>query len=530
MPARTKKKTNKSAKKRTAAKRPAPSAKAKARGKKPVAKAKKPAKKSTPKAKPKAKGKTQKGADKAKKARELAQKRDREKREKEREKLQKQREKERIQKEREKEREKKAREAERKRELKAREVERAKKEAERAKQTKQRELERQRERDQQKKEREEERRQKEEERERIREDARRQKEEERAKRDAEREAYRKAKEAERERLRAEREAAKRALEGKVARATKRAQRAGVGRTSTTRVYRPDAIPNQAGTTRRVADEEVAQPVVPVVPLAPEPPPPPPPPRVEPPETIEERYLLIQKRLGETEESFRREYQESFDMSWIYHDSALEGTVYTFQELKTAIDPSITVVPDSSLQPVCEEIRRHKAAIELVRELGEKKRATISVDTIKKIFLTLHPEEGDLKSVKYRKDIPQHRLYFHEYAAPDKIAYKVRQVIDWLNGPEPKKIKHPLRIASRVHYDLLRVFPFALDSGKVVRLLMNLILLRSGYPPSIIHSTERQRYYEALKSSLPTISSMMNEAILNGLASIEKKLDEHDLRR
>jgi hypothetical protein len=82
----------------------------------------------------------------------------------------------------------------------------------------------------------------------------------------------------------------------------------------------------------------------------------------------------------------------------------------------------------------------------------------------------------------------------------------------------------------VHYDLLRVFPFGVDSGKVVRLLMNLILLRSGYPPSIIHSTERQRYYEALKSSLPTISSMMNEAILNGLASIEKKLDEHAIRR
>jgi hypothetical protein len=534
MPARPKKKPKKSAKKRAASgrrpKRPA-ARKPKSKGKKPKRpKAKKPARK--PKARPKAKGKS--SADKAKKReklkREQAQKREREKREKERAKLLKQREREKAQRDREKERDKKAREVEKKRELKAREIEKARKEAERAKEKKAREVERQRQRDEQKKAREEERQRREAERERIREEARRAKEEERAKREAEREAYRKAKEAERERLRAEREAAKRALEGKVARATKRAQRAGVGRTSTTRVYRPDAIPNQSGTTRRLSDEEQVRPAPPPVPLPPEPPREPPPPRVELPETIEERFVLIQKRLGEADEAFRREYQESFDMSWIYHDSALEGTVYTFQELKTAIDPSITVVPDSSLQPVCEEIRRHKAAIELVRELGEKKRATISVDTIKKIFLTLHPEEGDLKSVKYRKDIPQHRLYFHEYAAPDKIAYKVRQVIDWLNGPEPKKIKHPLRIASRVHYDLLRVFPFALDSGKVVRLLMNLILLRSGYPPSIIHSTERQRYYEALKSSLPTIASMMNEAILNGLASIEKKLDEHDLRR
>jgi Fic family protein len=246
-------------------------------------------------------------------------------------------------------------------------------------------------------------------------------------------------------------------------------------------------------------------------------------------TIEERSASIETRLNAQSEEFRRRYIDSFDMSWIYHDSALEGVVYTFQELKTAIDPSAAVVADSSLQPVCEEIRRHKAAIDLVRDLGEKKRGPINVDTIKKIYLTLHPEEGDIKSVKYRKDIPQHRLYFHEYAPPDKIAYKVRQVVDWLNGPEPKKIKSPIRIAARVHYDLLRVFPFPTDSGKVSRLLMNLMLLRSGYPPAIIHSTERQRYYEALKGSLPVIISMINESIFNALQSIEKRLDEHDLK-
>jgi Fic family protein len=87
----------------------------------------------------------------------------------------------------------------------------------------------------------------------------------------------------------------------------------------------------------------------------------------------------------------------------------------------------------------------------------------------------------------------------------------------------------VRIAARVHYDLLRVFPFASDSGKVARLLMNVMLLRAGYPPAIIHSTERQRYYEALKGSLPTIVSMVNEAILNGIQSIEKLLDEEDAK-
>jgi hypothetical protein len=87
------------------------------------------------------------------------------------------------------------------------------------------------------------------------------------------------------------------------------------------------------------------------------------------------------------------------------------------------------------------------------------------------------------------------------------------------------MKSPLRVAARVHYDLLRVFPFALDSGKVSRLLMNIILLRGGYPPAIVHSTERQRYYEALKGQLPVIIQLVNESIMNALASIEKRLDD-----
>ncbi len=249
-----------------------------------------------------------------------------------------------------------------------------------------------------------------------------------------------------------------------------------------------------------------------------------------PLTIEERAASIEKRLAAQTEDFRKRYTDSFDMSWIYHDSALEGVVYTLEELKTGLTPlEAGQVPDSSLQPAADEIRRHKEAIEFVRDFGTKKRLPVTIDVIKKIYLILHPSEGDLKTVKYRKDIPQHRLYFHEYAAPDKIAYKVRQIVDWLNEPETKKTRNALRIAARAHYDLLRVFPFQTDSGKVARLFMNLLLMRAGYPPSLIHSTERQRYYDALKGSANIVLAMVQESVENALSSVEKLLDEHETK-
>jgi Fic family protein len=251
---------------------------------------------------------------------------------------------------------------------------------------------------------------------------------------------------------------------------------------------------------------------------------------EPPKpvlSIEERTALLEARLLKADPSFQEHYRENLDMSWIYHDSAIEGVVYTFQELRTAVDPMAQVVADSSLQPACEEIRRHREALNYIRDYAPKKRQPITVDLVKKIYLILHPEEGDLKTVKYRKDIPQHRLYFHEYAPPDKITYKVRAVIEWVNDPETRRTRSPMRLAARAHYDLLRVFPFATDSGKVARLFMNLLLLRAGYPPAIVHSTERQRYYDALKGASTAMTQIVQESIDNNLASVEKMLETYE---
>ncbi|NOU32629.1 MAG: hypothetical protein HOO96_32395 [Polyangiaceae bacterium] len=254
---------------------------------------------------------------------------------------------------------------------------------------------------------------------------------------------------------------------------------------------------------------------------------PPPPR---PVSVEERTAALEARLLRTDAAFQATYRHRLDMSWIYHDSALEGVVYTESELATALDPNGTAVAlESGMQPVCEEIRRHRKALDFIRTQAGERQEPISVDFIRELYLILHPEEGDAKSVRYRKDIPQHRLYFHEYAAPDKIATKVRAVSDWINDPETKKSKSPMRLASRAHYDLLRVFPFPHDSGKVARLLLNLLLLRAGLPPAIIHMSERQRYYEALKGSSATMNSIVHDAIDNNLKSIEKLLDAYEAR-
>lgn len=229
------------------------------------------------------------------------------------------------------------------------------------------------------------------------------------------------------------------------------------------------------------------------------------------QSLEERVAYLQELIDSAGPGVREEYQERFDIAWIYHDSALEGVVYSMDELRAAMREE--PVSDPSMIPVYDEIRNHMGAIAMIREMATRKRANVTLDVIKKLFAQLAPEELEGKGPPtYRKDMPLHRLYFHEISQPDKISYRMRQLVQWLSDPETKKTMHPVRMASKAHFQLLHIYPFPRHSGKVARLVMNLLLMRAGYPPVIIHATERQRYYEALRNGEDATSNLINQAL------------------
>ena len=245
----------------------------------------------------------------------------------------------------------------------------------------------------------------------------------------------------------------------------------------------------------------------------------------PNDPIEDRVTRFMELVSRADPDLLAQFNQSFDMSWIYHDSALEGVVYTEAELRAAIDQQ--VVSDPALLPAYDEIRQHKNAIDQVREMAEKRKAPITLDTIKRLYVALAPEENEGKGPpKYRKEMPLHRLYFHEIAAPDKISYKMRQFITWVNSPEAKRSTHPVRLAAKAHHQLLHIYPFPKHSGKVARLLMNLMLLRHGFPPVVVHSTERQQYYEALRAEPNVVAGLVHTSFRASVESAVRFLESN----
>ncbi len=233
--------------------------------------------------------------------------------------------------------------------------------------------------------------------------------------------------------------------------------------------------------------------------------------------LDQRLGVLQKLIAASPEAARAEYFFKLDVSWIHHDSALEGVVYSIPELAAALQGEPPA--DQTLVPTFDEIRQNKKAIELVREMSTRKRLKVDLETLKDLYICLAPEESEgKKPPAYRKDMPLHRLYFHEISPPDKISYKLRQFTQWVSSAETKRTTHPVRLAAKAHFQLLHIYPFPKHSGKIARLVMNLILLANGYPPAIIHATERQRYYDALKTNDNALATVVREALMSSMES------------
>jgi Fic family protein len=222
------------------------------------------------------------------------------------------------------------------------------------------------------------------------------------------------------------------------------------------------------------------------------------------------------------ERIRKDFDDRLDVSWIFHDHALEGVVLSYSELKAAVDTRI--ISDVTLIPMYEEVRSHKAAVDFVRGVSKaKKRPEVDLELVRKLYGMVTPE-AVAKGCPYRKENPLHRLYYHEIAPPEKIQARMKKIEEWLETSEFKTL-HPILAASRLQWKLLSAYPWTKNTGKAARLLTNFMLVRDGYPPAIIHSIERQRYYEALRHENDALAQLVLESVENSVATTLKFYEE-----
>jgi Fic family protein len=179
--------------------------------------------------------------------------------------------------------------------------------------------------------------------------------------------------------------------------------------------------------------------------------------------------------------------EEFIVEYTYNSNAIEGNTLTLRETDMVLR-GLTI----DRKPLKDHMDAvgHKEAFEFVSELV-KDNVPMSESIIKQIHYLVLADKKEDRGV-YRR-IPVHIMGAqHEPVQPYLIEPKMEQLLhDFAESKE-----HIVTKLARFHIEFEGIHPFIDGNGRTGRLLVNLELMKAGYPPIDIKFTDRIAYYNA----------------------------------
>jgi hypothetical protein len=76
--------------------------------------------------------------------------------------------------------------------------------------------------------------------------------------------------------------------------------------------------------------------------------------------------------------------------------------------------------------------------------------------------------------------------------------EMHALVQWLTAH--LEAMNPVQLATQLHYRFVRIHPFDDGNGRVARLLANYVLMRSGYLPAVVRTSEKAKYLAALRTA------------------------------
>ena len=184
-------------------------------------------------------------------------------------------------------------------------------------------------------------------------------------------------------------------------------------------------------------------------------------------------------------------KEYFRIGLTYSSNALEGNSLTETETKIVIEDGITI-GGKPLRDHYEAIG-HSEAYTLLYELAKQK--NITEKHIKDLHRLFYYRIDAKQAGKYRRQKVFITGTDFIPPAPEKIPDLMAAFIERIQ--DIRKESHTVEFAAWMHKELATIHPFIDGNGRAARLLMNLALLRAGYPISIIPPILRREYLNTL---------------------------------
>ena len=202
--------------------------------------------------------------------------------------------------------------------------------------------------------------------------------------------------------------------------------------------------------------------------------------------IDKKKKKLDNRRPLTEGEIKR-LNEEFTVEYTYNSNAIEGNTLTLRETDLVLRG--LTIDRKPLKDHMEAVG-HKEAFEFVSELV-KQNEPLSERIIKQIHFLVLVGNKDDRGV-YRKVPVRIMGAKHEPVQPYMIEPKMEELLKkFMEGKE-----HIITKLARFHIEFEGIHPFIDGNGRTGRLLVNLELMKAGYPPIDIKFTDRMEYYKA----------------------------------
>ena len=187
--------------------------------------------------------------------------------------------------------------------------------------------------------------------------------------------------------------------------------------------------------------------------------------------------------------------QALELEYTFESNRIEGNTLTLKETDLVINEGITIAGKSMREHL--EAINHKEAIAFVKHLAEdqaalSERNVLSIHNL--VLRGIDPENAGA----YRKLQVMIKGSRHMPPQPYILAKAMEDYFIWYR--DNKRALHPVLLAAEMHERLVTIHPFIDGNGRTARLVMNMILLQSGYVIANIKGDQKNRmmYYDALE--------------------------------
>lgn len=239
---------------------------------------------------------------------------------------------------------------------------------------------------------------------------------------------------------------------------------------------------------------------------------------------------IETLKANADQNLKKAIQDQLRYTWTYNSNAIEGSSLTLGDTIFLLQEGITV-SGKPFKDYLDAIN-HSHAIDYVHDAIQ---GSIPIDSfflrsLNAILLegvkTIAGFDSNKNPIQWRvvpgeyKTTPNYVIQpdstIHHYVEPFDVPAQINDLCNWIQ--ENHRTIHPVSLSAIAHYNFVRIHPFQDGNGRGARLLMNLLLMKNGYQPAVIQSTDRQKYLETLKAAdsgnLTPFTSFIAQSVLD----------------